>query len=356
MIFIQTLPYFLVLLLVYLLSSRLPVTKAKPAIIIILTIFVGFRYAVGWDYYTYYDAIKYNYGLDRYAFLIRMIANFCVYLDSPQLFFLITGFFSMLFCVSAIYKISTKPAISLLIFITFPLLFLDSLIIVRYFLSFSIIFYASLFLKENKVFSYLFFILIASQIHIASLIGILYLIPYYMNINNKASLLLFVLSFVIGNAILHIFPSIIILFSGFSSLESDVNLFNRYLEAANNANLKAIPILYYTINAINLLFKNKLFYRDDKDVILYLSVMNIGCCIMQLFSFENSMAARFSVPFIVYLVLIVDRYKNKSLSQFIFISLGLLLFVYALTIDAHHSEFIGRRNCFLPYNFNFFNL
>ena len=76
---------------------------------------------------------------------------------------------------------------------------------------------------------------------------------------------------------------------------------------------------------------------------------------MQLFSFEQNMASRFSVFFLLYICLIVPYYKRVKNYRCIFYLLGLALYIYALTVNASHPDFVGRRNCYLPYNFFFFN-
>ena len=334
MLVIQTLPYILVLILASFVSK---INKNRVVIcwlIIILACFLGFRYGVGWDYYAYYELVMYADNLDNVAPIIKYLVLFAHNLHSPQLFFITTAFITIFLCVLTIYKLSKDIYISIFVFITYPLFYLNSFIIVKYFLAFSIIFYGSTFLLERRFGVFFVCLFLASQVHIASLIGIFYVLPLFLGNSNKVRILLLICSFALSPFVITLLYRLLDLSFLLERESSQLNLFARYIAGENSANFKSIPILYHAFNIFHLLFYNQLFNKNDKNASFYVSFMNIGCCLMQLFSFENNMSSRFSLPYIAYLIIIVSCYKNKSIANFVIVVLGVALFLYALLIKA----------------------
>lgn len=360
MILLQLIPYLLLLLIVWAICKYSKCSKKQKAniVIFILAVFVGCRYGVGWDYWNYTRAINEGYyALSRFEWIPRQIAYFAYRINFPQFYFIVTGFCSMFLIVRGLDRLTTDLPLSIYIFITFPLFFLNSLIIDRYFLSLSLILYSSTYLfKERKVLPFLIGVVIAVNIHVSSIISILFLIPYYFKINVKINIIFFVLTFLISSSMSDVLLSYapLMSYSASDSMTDKVSSLVKYAEKGNSSDMTKIPILFYTMNVVNLLFRKKLFISNEK-VDIYLTTFNIGCCIMQLFSFEQSMSARFSAIFLLYLTLIVPFYKHKAVSSAFYI-LGLLLFVYALSINGSHPDFYGRRNCYLPYDTFFRNL
>ena len=356
MFVLQLIPYLFLLLFAWLVAAANNVQKASNILIVLLGLFVGCRYAVGWDYWNYTRSIlNADWGLERFEWIPRQIGYIAHYLGFPQLYFLFTAFFSMFFSMKAIKRLSLDFPMSIYIFMTFPLFFLNSLIIDRFFLALSLMFYCSTFLfKEGKILPFIIGLLVAVNIHIASIAAILLLALRYIPVNNKINILFFIFSFVLNTVVINVIISRISVLGASDAFASGANSFLRYAEGGHSSDMNKIPILFYGINIVNLLFQKRLFRNNDKMLNVYLTIFNIGCCLMQLFSFEQNMSSRFSVFFLLYLCFIVPFYKNRQLYRLVFYGLGILLFIYALTVNATHPDFIGRRNCYLPYNVFFF--
>ena len=326
-------------------------------LIFVLAIFVGFRYGVGWDYWNYTRAIQEaGYGLDRFEWLPRQLGYIAHELSFVQLYFIVVAFFSMLFVIKALKRMSENFSVSLYIFLTFPLFFLFSLVIDRFFLALAIMFYGSTFLfKGRKIIPFIICLLIAFNIHKASLVSILFLIPYYIRVGQKMNLFLFVFASMVTSFISLYIVELVVVLGGISGIMEDgLNSFVKYAEQAYSSDMNKIPYLFYVINIINLLFRKNLF-RDNESIDTYLTIFNIGCCLMLLFSFEQNMSSRFSTFFLLYLCFIAPYYKYPKIVKPICYSLGFLLFIYALTVKASHVDFVGRRNCYLPYSTFIFN-
>ena len=352
---LQLIPYLFLLLLVWLISVSNNVQKVSDVLIVLLGCFVGCRYAVGWDYWNYTRAI-WTANLERFEWIPKQIGYIAHDLHFPQFFFLFMAFFSMFFSIKALKRLSLDFPVSVYVFMTFPLFFLNSLIIDRFFLALSLMFYCStLLLKDKKIFPFIIGLLVAVNIHVASIVAVLFLVLCYVPINNKVNILIFVSSFVLNTIIVGFVVSQVSILSTSEIYANSANSFLRYAEAGNSSNMNKIPILFYAINIVNLLFQKQLFWNGDRMLNVYLSIFNIGCCLMQVFSFEQVMSARLSVFFLLYLCVIIPYYKNKQLYKLTFYTLGLMLFIYALTVNATHPDFVGRRNSYLPYNVFFFN-
>lgn len=358
MVLFQLLPYLLLLLVSLIISNTNNRRKASIILILVLAFFIGCRYSVGWDYWNYTHSIQNaDWSLERFEWIPRQIGFLAHDMQFPQMYFLVTGFCIMFFSVKALERLSGDFPMSIYIFLTFPLFFLTSLVIDRFFFSLSVVFYSSTYLvKEKRLLPFLIGIFVSFYIHSASLIAILFIIPYFIHVSNKINILFFVLSFIFNTFIANFLtPHIPLLFGSSDIFSSSAESFVKYAEIGYSSDMKKIPFVFYAINVINLLFKKQLFIKSDEVNNNYITIFNIGCCLMQMFSFEQNMASRFSSFFLLYICFIVPCYRNVKIYRYVFYCIGLALYIYALTVNAYHPEFIGRRNCYLPYNLFFLN-
>ena len=148
-------PYFLlVLLLVWpLIFKKGGKNNYYWLCVIVLASFSAFRYGVGWDYFNYYNAIlAADWQVYRMEPLMRWLALYCSRIGNPHLFIFVTGSLTVLLYSIVIYKKSTNPIVSLLVFLCLPCLFLSGLSIVRFSLSVAILFFASLYHRKPIVY------------------------------------------------------------------------------------------------------------------------------------------------------------------------------------------------------------
>ena len=277
MFVLQLIPYLFLLLFVWLISASNNVQKASCILIILLGGFVGCRYAVGWDYWNYTRAIL-SADLERFEWIPRQVGYVAHNLHFSQLFFLFMAFSSMFFSIKALKRLSLDFPVSVYIFITFPLFFLNSLIIDRFFLALSLMFYSSTFLlKDKKVFPFIIGLLVAVNIHVASVVTVLFIVLCYVPISNKVNISIFIFSFVLNTIIAGFVVSQISILGTSEMYANSVNSFIRYAEEGNASDMNKIPILFYTINIVNLLFQKQLFRNEDRMLNVYLSIFYFGC-------------------------------------------------------------------------------
>ena len=359
MILFDLLPYVFLLLLTVLIPKL-----SKQALIILFVVFFvfsGFRYGVGWDYFNYIEAIEYGgWMIDRMEFLPRQLMTFCNNHRLTQTFYIVTSFFTIFCYFFMISKSSINPAISLVVFLCVPSFFLDSLSIVRFSLAVSIVFMACYYGYNKKRLLFFILLFVAILVHNAALFGLL-VIPFVLKETKWGfitNIVVFLLSFFVGTVLgsLSFFESI---FNGLNdTLFADVvSGAEKYMYDKGNVGFSRTPYVFALFNLINL-FSFKRLVPNDNDNRLqhYVTMFNIGCSLLFIFSFNSVFAGRVSQFFLVFLILIVPYYKkNKmiSLQLIAFYSIFVFIFFFQLTIKANNSDFIGRLNCWLPYRMNF---
>lgn len=143
--------------------------------ILFLLFISAFRYGVGWDYEQYYLTIVYNLDTNIVSrgelltiFLVELSKNFGV----TNIYFFVNSFITVFLIALVVDKYSQNKWISILIFVSFPLFFLNSLSVIRFFTALAIVFYSIKYIKENKFLKYILAIYIASLFHGSALLAI----------------------------------------------------------------------------------------------------------------------------------------------------------------------------------------
>ncbi len=361
MVLIDLLPYIGLLLLTLLLPKFVNKKAYMFFLFLVFFVFSGFRFGVGWDYFNYLNIIeKGGWRIDNLEFLVRQLCYFCENQGFTQFFFVATSFIIILFFFLVFEKESENPAISIFVFLCIPTFFLNSLVIIRYFLAVSTIFLACHFGYKKQYIPFFLLLFVAFFFHKAALFGLI-AIPFVLlrkEFSLTTNLVIFITCFVLGTVV----GSFTFINSAFSSL-LDSSLFSdsdiledaeRYMQDIGNANFSRTPYVFALINLINL-FSFYKFNQNESNQQLgrYVTMYNIGCSLMFLFSFHVTFANRVSVLFTIFLTLIVPYYKNKPLAKIAIYAICIFVFFYELTIKASHPLFIGRLNCWLPYRMNF---
>lgn len=359
MIFIDLLPYIGLLLLTLLIPKLVNRKRYMFFLFLVFFVFSGFRYGVGWDFFNYLEIIELGgWRFEKTEFLVRQLEMFCAKRGFTQLFFVVTSFFIVLFYFLMISKESENPPVSIFVFLCMPVFFLDSLTTVRFSLAVSMVFLSFHYGYKKQYVPYFILLFAAILTHNAALFGLL-TIPFVLlktKYSLTTNLIIFIACFVFGT-IIGAFPFFNTVFSSLSdtSLFGDiVDSGERYMQDKGNANFSRTTKIFALINLINLfslLGKNQ--DESDKQLRHYVTMFNIGCSIVFLFSFSSVFASRIGTLFLVSLLLIMPYYKNKSIAKIVLYSIFVFVFFYQLTIHANHPEFIGRLNCWLPYRMNF---
>ncbi len=359
MMLIDLLPYIGLLLFTLLIPKF---TNEKTYLILLFLVyfvFSGFRYGVGWDYFNYVAIIQTGgWAIDRLEPLVRILALFCERNGLVQFFFVATSFFIYFLFFLMFSKESTNPAVSLFVLLCVPSFFLNSMVMVRFFMAVSAVFLSAYFGYNKQYIPYFGLLVVAFLCHKVALFAVftIPLVLFQKEFSLITNLIVFITCFVVGT-IIGSFSYV----SSFFSFLSDSSLFGdvfesgvQYMENKGTVNFSKTPLVFALINFINLFsFQKNNQIKTNNRLGHYITMYNIGCSLMFLFSFNTIFANRLSVFFSIFLTLIIPFYRNKKISKIALYSIFVFMFFYELTINATHPLFIGRRNCWLPYMMNF---
>lgn len=350
-------PYFLLLLpILFPVLLNKKITKGYYwACVVLLTLFSAFRYGVGWDYYAYIGAIeRADWQVERFEFLPRQFAYFCHNIGAPRLFIIVTGALTVLLYAFIIIKESKDLALSLLAFVCIPMFFLESLSTIRFSLAIAILFCAYRF--RDKPLLYILLAVTAFFVHKATILGI-FALPFFkkIKVGIVANWILFGISLIVSftSGIMAPYVSYFInSFSNLQFLEDTLTVANSYMSNASEAGFSRLPYAYAAINVLNLsLYGRFAKLQDASKALSFITLFNIGCSLMLFLSFDAVFASRLGQSFMVFFILLLPYYRYLKANLLLkgLVIVIVLLFFIQLSIQGYNDDFIGRRNCFLPY-------
>ncbi|MBR3412745.1 MAG: EpsG family protein [Bacteroidales bacterium] len=357
-IFINLLPYITLLLLAFFVPFLTGRKFHITFLFFILFIFAGFRDEVGWDYFNYLLTMEdVGWRIANTEFLMRQLELFCYNHGTPRLFFVVTSFLTVLCYFMTIAKESRNPSASIIAFLCFPVLFLSSLVTIRFSLAVAIVFLSYHFLSNKRYLWYLVLLVAAFFVHKAALFAV-FTMPFlvlHISFNLRTNLVILFLSYLFG-----------ILFNSFTFFSSiDFTFLNEFgfeditqgietYMVESSRGFSRTPYLYALVDIIILLsYNGKAKQNGDDPLGLYITMFNIGCSITFLFTFNPTFASRIGQFFLCFFVLIVPYLKRGSVQQVVIYSILIFVYVYQLVLPGFHPDFIGRVNCWLPYRMNF---
>ena len=362
--------FYIVLIVLCLLVFRLYKNTNKAVFIFlsITAVFSAIRFDVGWDYFNYIDIIINEVGHNGKRDMEFMQLNFALmslFFGSTQLFFVVNAFLISLFIFLGIRSLSQDKEISALVYLCMPLFYLTSLSIVRFALAFAIVFYAITLLLKGKLIPFILFTLLAFLSHNSALIILIALPFYYIKVDRKFNILIFSIIALLSSA--SFFSSLIesYLLPVVGLVSGDIGgQLQHYMNTANSIGGNKIPIIFYTINIINFIFYKKLVKRipENKDTEInkfLITIFNMGCCIMLIFSIDTSLSGRLGSLFLSVLMFIVPLYCNsgiidkKSIKIIVYVVLS-FIFIYQLSLSNYNGNDPMRKSTYIPYQ-TYFN-
>lgn len=355
MILIDILPYVFLLFL----TLFLPAVSKKYVwiLFVVLLVFSGFRYGVGWDYFNYTVAVEEGgWRISRVEFLIRQLELFCYRQKTPQLFFFVTSLATLSCYFFVFSKVSFKPSASIFAFLCLPIFFLSSLSIIRFALAVAITFLAYYFLEQGRRSLYFALLVASFFVHRAAAFALLTMpfLFWKVSFNQRVNVIIFIASFVIGKVVGSFSLVSAVLDPILDMVQTEDVNYVGYLVDSKGAGFSRTPYLYAAINIIVLASYNQLVRTSNNERMASLiTLFSLGCSFMFLFSFNQTFASRMSQFFMVYFLLIIPYFKEKSIKNYMLISIFLFVFFFQLTTIGYHPDFIGRINCFLPYRMFF---
>ncbi len=347
--YLDTIPYLLLLGLL-MINMKINSKASNDLCFFVLFVFSAIRYDVGYDYMMYLNILKYNPDYDRFEFLEYLLQRFAAQTYIP-IFFIVNSFITVYFAKWAIEKLSVNVSISLLAFFCLPLLYTHSLSIIRFWSGVSVLFYATTFIYEKKWIHFAFFYIISYFLHGSMVVGILFIPLVLFKISRIANIILLIFSFVGGEFVLNRLLG--------SSLADYGILGERLNYYANIGDTESamtkIPYLYLAIDILFLFLWTRNKNKSSAVLHKYITIFNIGVCILFLFSFDNTLNSRLCRPFLIYIILVIPlilkylRGETKRMSTLAFTLAASALFLYTITI---YNDTLGKSE-YLPYRIIF---
>ena len=306
----------------------------------LLFCFSAFRFNIGWDYWAYYDTIKYNLftnivSSEEYATI--SLIELSRFLNMTNLYFVVNSFICIFFIYKTISKYSIDPWLSLLLFLCFPLFFLNSLSIIRFFTALALTFYGFKFIVQKQLIKYIILVLLASLFHKSAIIALAFYFVRYMKLGTvKIAIILVSLPFIgtfLNSFVLKYLPKYAI-----------------YTETSNiQEGTKAI--FFFLIVAFLALLLRKKITLQDEIATMYFNLFFIGIAIYLMFYAQGTMGHRLSLYGTIYVLLVVPkmfsifkRGLDRTFLKYLFYLLLIVAFLY--TVNVGFTTYIPYRTIF----------
>ncbi len=344
-------PYILLFSFLYMLAVSNNKNKLRN-IAIVVVVFLGIRYGIGYDYFQYREWIL-DPTLKSQEPLAQYFAEFSSKIHY-QLFFLITSVLTIFPVYYISKKYSINPIMSFMVYMLVPMLFLDGMSTIRNAVAYPMVLWAFLLLlqKEHKYLA-IIPLVIAIGFHNSAIVALLFLPFAFFKIKRKTAILLWGISFMFTQKQV---SEVLLDYMGLPFLSKA----SWYL--AHSGENESGGMLWIAVNAINLInfwYWDELKHSNVK-CSYYLMAYNLGCILYNLtIRIDPTMALRLSNFGSIFLMLIAPSYifvlpfsklQNLRVVYLFFIAFFCsLLFIVILTTPP------GEKMSFFPYQTIFYH-
>lgn len=308
--------------------------------IIFIFSFSAFRFNVGWDYIEYYNTVKFDsitniVSNGEYAtiFLVEIARSTGI----TNLYFAINSFVCIFLISKTIKNYSVDPWLSIIFFICFPLFYLNSFSVIRFFTALSITFYGIKYIENRKFLKYLIVVVLASLFHNSASLALLF---YFVgNIKFKTSrIVLILVTIPIARNIINKF--VVIYFPEYSSYTQITSV---------QEGTKAI--IFLTIVGILALILRDRITEGDSVANIYFNIYFIGLGIYLMFFTQGTMGHRLSLYGTIYSLLLIPKMvepikhnKEGMLLMLFLYSLFIIMFLFIVNVGS--TTYIPYRTIF----------
>ena len=346
---------FIYLILIFTIALYSKVTKHSEQhnvcmfAFIVLSLFAGLSYDIGWDYLAYRDAIVYG-DIERFEYFERVLMQWSQ--NMPQLFFLVNHTLIVGLTMWTINRYSSDKFLSILVFICFPFQFLFGLSTIRAAVVVSMIFFGyNYFLKErNQPIWFIAVVALGFFVHKASPIGLLFLLIHYLKIGRLGNLVILLLSFF--TTFINIDLTGLAFLDEVGAFEGISDQLDYYADSDYGGGTM-IHYCFFALSLIGILFYKRI--ANNKNATIYLTMITVGYFISMLFQGSATFSSRFSRIFYIFCILLIPEYlslfpKNiRKISRGIVICILIALLLYQLSINNYTGYTPDRVSTYWPY-------
>lgn len=298
-------------------------------------VFSAIRFNVGWDYKAYYYTIKNGLVtniIDRGEIINIALIDLSRKLHFPFLYFILTSLIIVFSIYVLINKYSVNKWMSLILFVTFPLFYLNSMSVIRFFVALSISIFGLRYIEKKSFIKYLAVIFIATLFHKTALFCIVFYFVDKINFNRLQYILFLCCSPLFG-----------LLFK-FTTLKFFPVYQNYFNKANNQEGTKAIIIIVFVGIISTLCLK---YIKENKAATMYFKFYFIGMCIYLLFASYGTLGHRLSLYGTIYLILLIP-YLIKSVCIYPKWICNLLVYL-VFCLSFIYTLYVGAE-AYLPYS------
>ncbi|NLN48955.1 MAG: EpsG family protein [Clostridiales bacterium] len=290
---------------------------------IFVTIFSAIRYDVGWDYMQYYNTIVYGLNTNMMSnneYLTIFLINISRNLNFPFLYFALNSAISVYFIAKVINRYSKNPWLSLLIYICFPLFYLNSFSVIRMFTALAITTYAFRYVLEKKLFKYSLCIILASMFHASALFSLVLYLSSYIRVKTSTLTIIVMALPLISNII----NSIVINYTRYGVYTNQTRV---------QEGTRAIVVIL-VIFIISMLLRKRI--SKDYNLNIIFNSYTIGLMIYLMFLRQGTMGHRLSLYGTIFMIILVpNMLAYFHIKSRIILTYGLVcayIFMYLWTI------------------------
>lgn len=310
--------------------------------IFILLFFVGaFRFDVGKDYSTYYKVItnystRYALEYERFELLNKPIILIARLINFPQFYFIAMYAITMFFYYFSIDRESKDKSLSLLLFISFPVLYIYAFSAIRQYVALAIVMFSMRYIFEEKKLKFIISIIVATLFHKSAILCL----PMYLLRKINISKTIMFISMIIVPLLSEVIKELILNYYRISYFYKD--------DAGQG---RKIFMFIALILIISILFKSKLMKIDHRSN-FYINSLFVGYLIISLLLANSDMGIRLGTYYIQFLIFLIPLFtsvlesKMKMLTSYMLFIICILMFFMTINsknIDPHKTQIIPYR-------------
>lgn len=304
---------------------------------LLIVIFTGIRYNIGFDYLNYWGDIEFeHYAMEPLSGLLQMIGHE----TSPAVFFFLTSLLMYPIMIKAFTRNSIDPMESVLFFVCFQSFYICSLSTIRQALAWAFVWWL-IFLERKSVFKIITLSIIAACFHSSGMAGLLLLFPW-KKLSETKMLILFAIS---------VFGSYMIAYI-VSMISSDAMIFlrfARYLEDESVGATKMKYLIWFIYVVVILNYKR--LVKIDTTYHYYIAIATLGVCLYNATIFSPHVSDRLMAMFWSTVICMMPALRKvMRVPKPIFTIICVMLFAYSINLAATSSKLSGdKQNTYYPY-------
>lgn len=308
--------------------------------LLIICAFTAFRYDVGWDYSSYYSAIEfgsYSNIMTSREYATMFLVDLSRKLGITNIYFFANAFICLFFISRTIERYSKDYWLSIVLFLCFPLFYLNSLSVIRFFSALALVFYGFRYIEERNPVKYCLIVVLAGMFHKSALIAVPFYFAYNINLSLPKLTIILASSPVLGT----VFNKLVIKYAP------------RYAVYTQHTTIqegtKAIWA-FILLGMIALVLKEEMTAKD-RIANAYYNIYFMGLTIYLVFFRQGTMGHRLSLYGTIFSLLLIPKVVSllkhsweRFLARFIIYSMCIAMFLLTVKIDA--SAYIPYRTIF----------